>query len=945
MHRLFTGLKLTAKISLFGVGIVLVTAVALMSLAVWQSGLYNRLAQNEVESLIEADLDHITHGVYTLVQTENETASLHQDSSGASVGRQPDGARRADVQSRVRLAIVRTMVGKSGYVYVLGGTGDTRGHYIVSQNGERDGENIWDSRDEDGRWIIREIVAMAVGLKAGELATVRYRWQNPGEPAARWKVARLAYFEPWDWVIGTSVYEDELQGYRAILSGGRQRMVGSMGAAGMAIAVLIGFLGVLAAWTIVKPVRRMTAAVQTISQGDLDQVVDVSSRDEIGTLARTFTLMTGKLKKSMQGLRMSEERYRGIFENAIEGFFQSSIEGIFLTVNPSMAAILGYDSPEQLLAQITDIRQQLYARPEDRDEMLAELRAGKTCIGREVQFIRKDGSLIWVSLSDRLIRNETGKTDIVQGFLFDITERKRAEEEMLAANERFRSVLRASIGHSIIGTDTDGVIKVFNEGAERLLGYGASEVIDRVNVRQIYDSDAAAQRAAELGIPTGFDVFVSAARRGETETREWTYVNKDCTRRTVAQTVTAMRAEDGGLTGFIAIARDITAERKLEAQLLQSRKMESIGLLAGGVAHDFNNLLTPILGYAEMLLSDVPADAPSFPQLEEIRKAAESARDLTRRLLTFSRKQMIVLQTIDLGQTIRRFESILRRTIQEHIDIVVEISPSLGTIRADAVQIEQVLINLSINAQDSMPDGGVLTIEAADIELDESYAVDHPGTAPGPYVMLAVSDTGAGMDQETLERIFEPFFTTKELGRGTGLGLSTVYGIITQHGGAISVYSEKQRGSTFKVFLPRVTGLSGENTRETSSPDGLSHGNERILVVEDNERVRTLACRMLERLGYRVFMADDVDRCRAIAEANRDPIDLLLTDVVMPTMNGRELYDLLRQGRPDLKVLFMSGYPSNVIGHHGVLDEGVQFIQKPFTLRALSAGIRRALDG
>ncbi|EKD37564.1 MAG: PAS/PAC sensor hybrid histidine kinase, partial [uncultured bacterium] len=395
---------------------------------------------------------------------------------------------------------------------------------------------------------------------------------------------------------------------------------------------------------------------------------------------------------------------------------------------------------------------------------------------------------------------------------------------------------------------------------------------------------------------------------------------------------------------IVGIISDITERKKLEGELRQSQKMETVGLLAGGIAHDFNNLLTPILGYTDLLILGVAEGDQRRIKLQQIKQAGERARDLTQRLLAFSRKQLIELKTVDLGDLIRKFENILRRTIRENIAIEVRISPSLSHVRADAGQIEQALVNLSINAQDAMVEGGTLTIEARDIDLDESYTDRHPEIVPGPYVMLAVSDTGIGMEAQVIEHIFEPFYTTKELGKGTGLGLSTVYGIVKQHGGSISVYSEKNHGSIFKVFLPRVSEDGEKIAAYLPQPDEVARGFETVLVAEDNEMVRTLACSMLESLGYRVLSAENPDRCIDLVKKHQGTINLLLTDVVMPRMNGKDLYDRLHRMRPDMKVIFMSGYTSNVIGHHGVLDQGTHFIQKPFSIHTLSEKVRLVLD-
>jgi PAS domain S-box-containing protein len=525
-----------------------------------------------------------------------------------------------------------------------------------------------------------------------------------------------------------------------------------------------------------------------------------------------------------------------------------------------------------------------------------------------------------------------------------VRRRRRAESELREANERFEAMLRALTDFSVIGTDPEGRVVIFSEGSELMLGYGAAEALGRPVATLIHDPVEVAERARELGVAPGFEAFVAVARRGGTETREWTYVRKDGTRLPVALTAAAMRGAGGALLGFIGVARDVTQQRRMEQQLVQSQKMESVGLLAGGVAHDFNNLLTPILGHAAVLLDEAPPDDPRADAYREIQDAGRRASDLTRQLLAFSRKQMLELQTVAVGDVVRGAERMLRRTLGETIQIEVAIAADVAAVRADPGQLEQVLLNLAINARDAMPRGGRLGISVRNVALDEASASRHPDLRPGRWVLLEVSDTGIGMPADVLAHLFEPFFTTKERGKGTGLGLSTVYGIVRQHGGVIVPASTPGQGSTFSVYLSAVEGAGVPAAPRPAPASGVPHGaGETILVVEDSDAVRRVACDMLRRLGYRVLSARDGEHALEVGEAP-GPIHLLLSDVVLPRVNGKEIATRLCARRPDLRVLFMSGYAADVIAHHGVLDAGVSFIQKPLSFEVLARKVRALLD-
>jgi PAS domain S-box-containing protein len=394
---------------------------------------------------------------------------------------------------------------------------------------------------------------------------------------------------------------------------------------------------------------------------------------------------------------------------------------------------------------------------------------------------------------------------------------------------------------------------------------------------------------------------------------------------------------------IVIILNDVSERKRMEAQFLQAQKMEAVGQLAGGIAHDFNNLLTVIKGYSQLSLMELKEGAPLRGNIEEINKASDRATDLTHQLLAFSRRQILEMRVLDLNALLPGVEMMLRRVIGEDIELVTRLAEDLGRVQGDWGQIEQVIMNLAVNAKDAMPDGGKLTIETANAELDEAYARVHVAVTPGRHVMLSFSDTGVGMTPEVRERVFEPFFTTKERVKGTGLGLSTVYGIVKQSGGNIWVYSEPGKGTTFKIYLPRVDEPLEEVVERVAGGE-LHRGDETILVVEDNDEVREVTVRILSRQGYRVLEASQGLDAFLISAEHDGPIHLLLTDVVMPKMSGRELAETLMSIRPRIKVLYMSGYTDNAIVHHGVLETGMDFIQKPFAVDVLARKVREVLD-
>jgi PAS domain S-box-containing protein len=563
--------------------------------------------------------------------------------------------------------------------------------------------------------------------------------------------------------------------------------------------------------------------------------------------------------------------------------------------------------------------------------------------GRDIPFIFVSGTIgeelavaaMKAGASDYVMKGNLQRlVPAIERELREAEVRRRAAETEAAldrSEERFAKVFQASPVGILIATLEDWRVVDANPAALAALGYAREDVVDR--------------RAADLAL---FSDPAQAAWLARQVRTAGTVRHLDLELRTRAGDLRPFLASCEGLDlgsrpCLLLLLHDMSERRRLEEQLRQAQKMEAIGRLAGGVAHDFNNLLTVITGYCELLLQDLPAGDAAREEVLEIQRAAGAASTLTSQLLAFARRQVQQPRVLDLNRVVASAERMLGRLLGEDVVLSVSLAPDLGRVRADPTQVEQVLLNLAINARDAMPRGGRLTVETANAVMDEGYVAGHRGASPGRYVMVAVSDTGVGMDAETRARLFEPFFTTKAPGKGTGLGLATVYGIVKQSGGFIWVYSEPGLGTTFKVYLPRVD-AEPEESPPRSSPQATARGHETILVVEDSPGVRRVAREALERNGYTVLEASDGPAALATAARHPGPIHLLLTDVVLPGLGGPGLARALGETRPELRVLYTSGFSAEASAGHGVIEPDAHYLPKPFAMAALLQKVREVLD-
>ena len=639
-------------------------------------------------------------------------------------------------------------------------------------------------------------------------------------------------------------------------------------------------------------------------------------------------------ERAEKALRESEQHYRTLAESAEDTIFILDHQGCFQYMNHFGASRAG-DRTENIVGKrLTKV----FPTDVAEKQMLAlrmVLESGKPSF-HEIQI----GTEAWSDVRLIPISAQSGQVGSVMGIARDITERKRSEETLRRSEEKFQKLFNeAPVGYMEL--DAEGCIAQVNQTELTMLGYTADDLLGQPVWNFVVEEQSAREKVkAKL---SGLLQCGKAFERN--------YKRKDGTALPVVIEDALIRDADGKITGIHSALRDVSEHKRVEKemadlqeQLRQSQKIEAIGRLAGGVAHDFNNLLTVIKGYSQLSLLDLKENNPLWENIQEIQKATQRATDLTRQLLAFSRRQILDPKVLDLNSLLRDTEKMLRRMIGEDIELITLLSEDLGRVKIDPGQMEQVILNLAVNARDAMPSGGKLTIETANVESDEGYALTHLGVIPGRYVRLSVSDTGVGMSREVQEKAFDPFFTTKEKGKGTGLGLSTVHGIVTQSGGKIWVYSEPGHGTTFKIYFPTIEGEL-DTLRGKEDTESLPGGNETVLLVEDDPSVRDLANRLLKQQGYRVLEAANGEEALSLARENTtEKIHLLLTDVVLPQMGGKELADRLKISQPDLKVLYTSGYTDYAIVHHGVLNSGTHFLQKPFSLKTLSQKVRGALD-
>ncbi|MHB1317617.1 MAG: PAS domain S-box protein, partial [Anaerolineae bacterium] len=661
----------------------------------------------------------------------------------------------------------------------------------------------------------------------------------------------------------------------------------------------------------------------------LDVEISIRPSPMDDRLAVAFLRDITARKRADSVLRQSEEHYRTILQTAMDGFLLVDPQGCIVDVNDAYCQMSGYSREELLSMRVADIE-----IVESADMVAARIQDLRLSGGNrfESQHRRKDGSPLDLDIALRYTPLEGGR---VVGFFRDITEHNKADQALRRSDERHRAIMETALD-GILLVDARTQLLEANDAYCRMSGYTREELLS-MRIPELHPADETAAVVVQLReiMQRGWGRF------------ECRHLRKDGS---TFQTELGVRytPEDGGRA--VIFVRDITDRKQAEAdreqldeQLRQSQKMQAVGQLAGGVAHDLNNMLGVINGYSEMILQGLAQSSPLYADIGEIKKAGDRSAQLTRQLLAFARRQAIAPKVLDLNVALEGMFSMLRRLVGENIALVWKPGASVWPVKIDPGQMDQILANLVVNARDAIAGVGTVSIATENAELDEYYCRTHVGSEPGQYVAIVVSDDGCGMGKEVLEHIYEPFFTTKPVGQGTGLGLATVYGITKQNGGNIHVYSEPGQGTAFRIYLPRYV-AQGEVIALDADLADVPTGTETVLVVEDEVALLELSRRVLEQLGYTVLSADTPHEALRLAEVHKGHIDLLLTDVVMPGMGGRQLQEILRSAYPEVKYLFVSGYAAGALNQQGVLETDTHLLQKPFTRSQLARRVRAALD-
>lgn len=645
--------------------------------------------------------------------------------------------------------------------------------------------------------------------------------------------------------------------------------------------------------------------------------------DQIIVIIRNVT----ERKLAEKALRESEEKYRSIFENSVEGIFQAMPGGRLINANPTLARMFGYGSPEEMITSSSWAGGKQFVVLQDSTKFSELIGQYGVLRGFETQVYRKDKNRIWVSINARLVRDKEGGILCYEGTIENITDRKRAEEALFESEEKYRSIIEEShVGVYII---QNGFFSFVNRRFCEIHGYAYDEVVRKMGPK-------------DFVVPEDWPFVEESLKKryiGEVKTAELTHRvrRKGGEIRTVKIIGSAILYRNK--PAIIGTLLDISKEQVLEEQLLQSQKLETVGRLAGGIAHDFNNMLGIILGNTQLAKMRVQTDDKVFEYCSEIEHATSRAAGFVRQLLAFSRGQVLELKVLDLNSLLAGFEKMIYRVIGEHIEMSIIYSDVTPTIKADDTQINQVLLNLVVNAREAMPEGGKLTLSTSVVAIDEEHADIFPGVPAGRYAVLSVKDTGTGIKKEVIGKIFEPFFTTKAA--GNGLGLSVVYGIVKQHDGFINIESKTGEATIFHVYLPAVEESDNNKQQENCS---IMRGNETILIVEDDEEYRKVATTFLQRLGYKVYSAPDGIEGLHIFKENNNAIDLVILDVIMPRMSGREALEEMRTINPSVSALFITGYSFNDLHSSHIPEEGVDTLQKPFSFDALSHKIREIME-